>query len=357
MKIYSLPHIAELSAGRQVNAEVVASEGGRSLVLVNGVPADADGSYPVGHQLSGRLAASDGGFRIIASDNSGGVTAEKLLANAGIHEGGSELAGALRRYGVALSQENLKLAGEIIKSLPEAALTRINAGVIALLLAKKLPATAFSLLRDYLGGNLKFAALFAGLDKGALTTLRQAWGQGRLLEALQQLIKDGMAGNRSVGMLAGESIEEFVINLQLQEMLTCQAENGSEARMYFQWPLFWHGQDLPDTLEGEAFIPDGNDPEQGFSLRLLVNPPSLGQVEVALHQLKKNLWVHFGVESSVIEQVREVFPLLQQSLAEQDWEHLRFTVGKVRLLSDFFSSAEEVLPDTDQKSGRIDLRI
>lgn len=357
MKIYSLPHIAELSAGRQVNAEVIASEGGRSLVLLNGVPVDADGSYPIGHQLSGRLAVSDGGFRIIAADNSGGVTAEKLLANAGIHEGGGELTGALRRYGVTLSQENLKLAGEIIKSLPEGALTRLNAGVIALLLAKKLPATAFSLLRDYLSGNLKFAALFAGLDKATLAGFRESWGQGRLMEALQQLINDGVAGARSAGMLAGESIDEFVVNLQLQEMLTRQAENGSEARMYFQWPLFWHGQDLPDTLEGEAFIPDGNDPEQGFSLRLLVSPPSLGRVEVALHQLKKNLWVHFGVEALVIEQVRTVFPLLQQRLAQQEWEQLRFTVGKVRLLCDFFSSTEEVAVDPRQKPGRIDLRI
>ncbi|MBU1105424.1 MAG: hypothetical protein KKB51_02055, partial [Candidatus Riflebacteria bacterium] len=125
MKIYSLPHTGELSAGRQVNAEVIASEGGRSLVLINGVPANADGSYPVGHQLSGRLAATDGGFNIIAGDNSSGVSAEKLLANAGIHEGGNELASAFRRYGVALSQENLKLAGEILKALPDTTLNRL----------------------------------------------------------------------------------------------------------------------------------------------------------------------------------------------------------------------------------------
>lgn len=358
MKIFSLPHTADLSAGRQVNAEVIASEGGRSLVLVNGVPVDADGSYPVGHRLAGQLAATDGGFKIVSADNSGGVSAEKLLANAGIHEGGNELTAAFRRYGIALTQENLALAGELLKSLPGVALDRLNAGVIALMLAKKLPAQAFALLRDYLGGNLKFEALFSGLDKAALASLRTAWGQGKMLEALQQLIKDGMAGTRPAGLLPGDGVEEFVASLQLQEMLTRQSENGNEARLFFQWPVFWHGQDLPDTLEGEAFMPDGNDPEQGFSLRLLVKPPSLGRIEVALHQLKKSLWVHFGVEPAAIEPVRSLFPLLQERLTGSGWEHLRFTIGRVRLLNDFFSSSEET-PSTDSrpKNSRIDLRI
>jgi len=105
-------------------------------------------------------------------------------------------------------------------------------------------------------------------------------------------------------------------------------------------------------------MPGGNDPEQGFSLRLLVKPPSLGRIEVALHQLKKNLWVHFGVESTVIDQVRSLFPLLQERLAGQDWEQLRFTIGRVRLLNDFFSSSEEPQPaDSRQKNSRIDLRV
>ncbi|HAE41248.1 MAG TPA: hypothetical protein DCG57_21840 [Candidatus Riflebacteria bacterium] len=357
MKIYSA--VSDPGAGRQVNAEVIASEGGRSLVLVNGKPTAVAGNLTVGHQMSGRLAATDGGFSIIAGDNSSGVSAEKLLNNAGIHEGGSELTSAFKRYGVVLSQENLKLAGEILKTLPDTALNRINAGVIALLLAKKLPAATFALLRDYLGGNLKFASLLAGLDKSVLAGLRESWGQGRMMEALQQLIKNGMSGARTGGMLQVEKVEEFVVSLQFQEIMTRQAENGNEGRMYFQWPLFWNGQDLPDTLEGEAFLPDGNDPEQGFSIRLLVNPPALGQVEVAMHQLKTNLWVHFGVETKAIELVRGIFPLLQERLAaDRQWENLRFTVGRVRLLNDFFSSAEEVSPvDSAQKSGRIDLRV
>jgi len=234
-------------------------------------------------------------------------------------------------------------------------LNRLNASVIALMLAKKIPSVGFSLLRDYLGGNLKFSVLFAGLEKSVLAGLRESWSQGRLMEALQQLIKEGMAGVRPAGLVPDDGVEEFVSSLQLQEMLTRQADAGSEARMYFQWPLFWQGQDLPDTLEGEAYIPDGNDPEQGFSMRLLVRPPSLGQVEVSLHQLKKNLWVHFGVDTTVIDQVRTIFPLLQKQLADQQWEQLRFTVGKVRLLQDFFSSAEEIV-GLSQNPGRIDLR-
>ena len=90
---------------------------------------------------------------------------------------------------------------------------------------------------------------------------------------------------------------------------------------------------------------------------MLVKPPSLGPVEVALHQLKKNLWVHVGVETAVVEQVRSLFPLLQERLAGQDWEQLRFTVGKVRLLSDFFGAEEPAAPASSQKTGRIDLRV
>ena len=64
-----------------------------------------------------------------------------------------------------------------------------------------------------------------------------------------------------------------------------------------------------------------------------------------------------GVETAVIEQVRSLFPLLQERLAGQDWEQLRFTVGKVRLLTDFFAAEEPAPPASERQSGRIDLRV
>lgn len=356
MKLYSLPNISELGAGKNVRAEVVASEGGRSLVLLNGVPTHADGEFPVGHSLSGRLAATDGGFKIVASDNSSGVSAEKMLENAGIHEGGPELTGAFRRYGVPMTQENLKVAGELLLQLPGAAADRQNFNLVALLLARRLGISASGLLKDYLAGNLKFDHLFAGLSRSAQQALQQSWGQGKMLEMLQQLIKQGgSATSAELAQLAGKT-DEFVANLQLQEMLTVPPDQLNEGRIYFQWPVFWHGQELPDTLEGEAFMPGGGNIEHGFSLRLLISPPSLGSVEVAMHQLKQNLWVHFGAESESLDSIRSIFPALRERLLGPDYDSVRLTAGNVRLLQNFFCSSPEIDPAPRPEIPRIDLR-
>lgn len=355
MKLYSLPGMSELTSGRTVRAEVVASEGGRSLVLVNGVPTRADGEFPPGHSLSGQLAATDGGFKIIAGDNSTGVSAEKMLENAGIHEGGAKLTAAFKGYGVPLTQENLKLAGEFLLQLPGAATDRQNFNLVALLLSRRLGIGAGGLLKDYLAGNLKFEHLFAGLEKGLLSSLKQGWGQGKLLEMLQQLIKQtGSSPATELGSLTGK-IDALVANLQLQEILTVPPDQQNEGRLYFQWPIFWQNQELPDTLEGEASTPGGQNLQQGFSLRLLINPPGLGHLEVAMHQLNKTLWVHFGAEPEALDSIRSLFPILRQRLIGEDYDQIRLTAGKVRLLQNFFSSATEE-PAAVEKA-RIDLRV
>lgn len=353
MKLYSLPNISELTAGRAVKAEVVASEGGRSLVMVNGVPVRADGEYPAGHSLSGRLAATDGGFKIIATDNSAGVSAEKLLQNAGLHESAPQLTAAFKSYGVALNADNLKIAAEIIRQLPEGAK---NLELVALMLARRLPLTSMPLLRDYLEGKLKFATLFAALDKTVGGGLQSAWSQGRMMDAMQKLIQAGAAGARDAAKNLAGSVDELVAGLQLQEMLSSQPQGNQEGRIYFQWPLFWHDQDLPDTLEGEAFVPDRKDSDHGFSLRLLVNPPALGHVEVALHQQKTSLWVHFGVAEELIETFRGMFAAVRERLlGGGDYDQIRLTIGRVRLLNNFFSMREETV--VAEKTVRIDVRV
>ncbi|HMM60494.1 MAG TPA: hypothetical protein PKC25_10245, partial [Candidatus Rifleibacterium sp.] len=76
---------------------------------------------------------------IIAADNSAGVSAEKLLQNAGLHENGPQLAAAMKSYGVPVNAENLRLAAELLKQLPRNA---ANPELVALLLARTLPAAA-----------------------------------------------------------------------------------------------------------------------------------------------------------------------------------------------------------------------
>lgn len=344
--------LMKLSSSDQVRAEVVASEGGRSLVMVNGRPVHVAGDYQAGQQINGQLAATDGGFKIIAADNSAGVSAEKLLQNAGLHEAGQALATAMKSYGVPVTGENLRLAAEIIGKLPQGA---ANLELVALLLARKLPIGAAPLLEAYLGGQLKFSGLFAALEKSVQTGLQASWGEGRLIERFLEMLRAGAKGEAAEVSRLSKNVDEWVAGLQLQEVFTASPDGNQEGRLYFQWPMFWHGQDIPDTLEGEAFIPSGSDKDQGFSLRILVNPPSLGQVEVALNQQQRSLWVHFGVSEPMLKVFSEIFnPIRESLIAEGDFADVRLTIGKVRLLNNFFSSREE--PIAAKVTARIDLK-
>jgi hypothetical protein len=355
MKAFSMIDTGGLIVGSQVRGEVIASENGRSLIMLDGRPVHVDGEYPAGHSLAGRLAATDGGFRIIAADSSAGVSAEKLLQNAGIHENGQDLLKNLRSYGVPITRDNLAYAGELLTRLPGGAADKNNLAVVALMLARRLnPATA-PLLGEYLAGNLRFSGLFAGLPKSLQQMMQQYWGEGRLIEALQNLVAGTGDDFAAFGRFAGK-MEEFARNLHLQEMISVPSANADEGRIYFQWPMFWHNQDIPDTLEGEAFIPAGGDRQNGFSLRLLINPPSLGQIEVALHQMQKSLWVHFGVEEKSLDAVRSLFPVLRERLVNENFNQVRLTAGKARILRNFFCcDSTEVSPRPE--AAKIDLKV
>jgi len=338
MKLYSLPGYNPSAADRSVRAEVVASEGGRSLVLLNGMPVAADGELTAGQSMTGRLAATDGGFKIIAADNSGGVTVDKMLENAGIHESGPALINTMKSYGLAITQANLRSAAELLPQLPGGAAERINLQIVSLILARRLNASAIPVIRDYLLGNLNFSKLFSGLSAALQKNLQLDWSHGKLLELLQQIIRrgaDAMSADK-----AAKLPEELVTNLQMQEMLAIAPQAQAEGRMYFQWPVFWHEQDIPDTLEGEASVPPPGS-EQGFSLRLLVSPPSMGQIEIAMHQLNKSLWVHFGAQAEFLDDIRSVFPLLHERLARGDFAQVNLTAGRIRNLTNFFAAEPE----------------
>lgn len=335
MKLYSLPGYNATAADRPVRAEVVASEGGRSLVLLNGMPVAADGELPAGQSMTGRLAATDGGFKIIAADNSGGVTVDKLLANAGIHESGPALINTMKSYGLAVTQENLKSVAELLPQLPGGASEKINLQIVSLILARRLSASAIPVIREYLLGNLNFSRLFSGLGAALQKNMQLDWSQGKLLELLQQIIRQGaeaMSADKTANLT-----EDFSLNMRMQEMLAIAPEGQAEGRMYFQWPVFWHDQEIPDTLEGEASVPPPGS-EQGFSLRLLVSPPSMGQIEIAMHQLDKSLWVHFGAAVECLDDIRSVFSMLHDRLINSGFAQVNLTAGRIRNLTNFFAA-------------------
>lgn len=335
MKLYSLPGFNDKIVDRPVRAEVVASQGGRSLVLLNGMPVAADGELTPGQALTGRLAATEGGFNIIVSDNSDGVKVDKMLENAGIHEGGPALINTMKSYGLAITQENLKSAAGLLTQLPGGAAERINLQIVSLIISRRLNASAIPLIKEYLLGNLNFSRLFASTGASLQENLQLEWSQGKIVDMLQRLFKQG-----AEALSAGSNLkfaEEFTANLIMQEMLAVVPEGQAEGRMYFQWPVFWQDQDIPDTLEGEASVPPPGS-EQGFSLRLLVEPPSLGRIEIAMHQLNKSLWVHFGAQAENLEAVRSIFQVLQERLLAGGFSQVNLTAGRIRNLLNFFAA-------------------
>ncbi len=354
MKIYSLPGSSNLGPGSQVKADVVASENGRSLVMLNGVPVAAEGEFPAGHSLAGHLAATDGGFSIIVSDNATGVSAEKLLQNAGIHESTAELASALKEFGVPVTPQNLETAAQLLAGLPSGTADKINVQLVAIMLLRRLDGSAIDHLRSYLKGELNFARLFSGLNSDVLQNLRQSWGEGKLILLLQQLLAKKVPDIKSETAVFEKMVDGLTENLQLQHILSTSHDYGDEARLYFQWPMFWDGQDLPDTLEGEAFVPARKEGE-GFSLRIMINPPALGKMEVSMHELKRNLWVHFAVAETSLDIVVSMFDNLREALVRQGFASVRLTLGQNRLLDNFFAHAEP--PEKIDKAPIIDLRV
>ena len=143
---------------------------------------------------------------------------------------------------------------------------------------------------------------------------------------------------------AGHASSEFAHKLAevfaLQELLDASGTGDQEHRIYFQWPMYWADQEVPDTLEGEAFFSGNDDRERGFSLRVLVSPPALGTCELHLHALRDTLWIHLGAER---EDVPALFldgvEPLKQRLAALGWASVRCTARVMKPRASFLSPA------------------
>lgn len=349
MKLSStLPISPNLSLG-PVRAELVASSGGKSLVMLNGMPVQVDTDLKGNAALAKSLAQKGG-----ASQSSLQVSPERLLAESGIekNETSLQLIETMREFGVPLNSENLGKAVAAAAAMPSFALNRAALSAVVLLLLKRLPVADAGLIHDYLSGKLKFAGLFARSELLRSLLPPESASLAEVLQKLQQMLSQRGRVNLPGG--TGESIDDLSANLYLQELLSSQGGEGQENRLYFQWPLFWSEQSLPDTLEGEASFAGGG--RQGFCLRLLLNPPTLGQIEVAMNCLDNALWVHFGVATEVIDEVQALFPGLQGRLEASGFAQVRLTIGKIREIESFFLVRLEETAVVSQ-SARVDVKV
>ena len=270
------------------------------------------------------------------SDNAEGVTTDKVLSDGEAPKLDYKTVTSIKSYGVPITAENLKAIATLMKNIPAKALI---ADLVGLMISKKIPTENADIIEKYLNGKLNFSSLFANLSKETLDELRKSWNSGKLIEKLEQLVKQGK--DSSTIAEKKELSEDVVDNLRLQELLSNKTDDNN-GNMYFQWPIFWNNQDLPDCLEGEAFFPDKNNPKEGFSLRILVTPPNLGKTEISLTTKEKDLFVHFGVDIKVMDSFRSIFNNLRQSiLASGDYKSVHFSVGKIRNLNNFFSTKSE----------------
>ena len=287
----------------------------------------------------------------IVRDNAEGVTSNKVVQDGNLPNLDAKTLSTLKSYGVNLNPENLKLIAAIMKNMPG----KVNMGdLLGLLISKKLPVENSELLSKYISGDINFSALFANLSEEALNELRASWNTGKMLEKLENLVKLG----NSVSNLQGNSelAEEVAENFALQELFSNLPDANNDGNIYFQWPIFWNGQELPDCLEGEAFFPNKNNQKEGFCLRILVSPPNLGQTEISLTTRGKELYVHFGVNEKLMDTFRSIFNQTRERiLALGDYESVQFTIGRNREHRNFFSR-EAKLPNSPQRNTYIDFK-
>lgn len=339
MKVFS-NSVSGNNIRRTGNTEVFASVGDKSLVLVNGRPVQVDAHVALNTEQSYQVA----------------VSTDKILAQAGLEKTSTNqsIVETLREYGVALTSENLKQAAAFAKTLPGFAADKLNLATIALMILKGIDQKNAALIKEYIAGKFEFAEILKNIPPQLLAELKGNWQSGRLFARIQNLISD--QGAARFFSEDTDILEELVGSLKLQEVLSSAEGQKRENTFYFQWPVFWSDRDLPDTLEGEAFY--GDPDEQGFCLRLLFEPPSLGSVEVALNSISEKLWVHFGCDTEVISDIKSIFPVLHESLLAQGFKEVRITIGKIRNLNNFFQAVGKnnlLKQQTDSK--KIDLRI
>ncbi|HOY67464.1 MAG TPA: flagellar hook-length control protein FliK [Candidatus Ozemobacteraceae bacterium] len=339
---FDLPSLP-LTSGQSVRAEVVSSDEKGSDILLNGIPTRVSERLEAGKKLEGKIERNAAGQAVLdfsgeAAPPEEGATVAFLSSIGSPPDAESmALTQTLRKHGIPLTEDWFRRAREMMLRLGVGAGDKAGLDALVLMLRFRSGENGFPLLKEYVNGNLKFGALFEALGRADIELLRQGWGSGRLVDRLLELISQP----RDQGASAPDLPASMADNLALQELLSQPPQPGEEGRVYFQWPLFWEGQDVPDTLEGEAFVPPKGQEEQGYSLRILVHPPTLGDLEVAIHRLESQLWIHF---SAALPEARQrlgtIFPALQARLKELSWSAVKLTVGTLPARKTFLGPTE-----------------
>lgn len=347
MKLSSLSGLNSSLPNHSIKTELVAGNDGKSLVLVNGRPLQIDTNAEA--LPKSVVSANQAQTESLVSQPG------QILARAGLEntQENQELLQTMRQYGVPLTPENAGKAAAVAAAMPSFSLDSSALGAVVLVLLRRLPFDSAELVHKYLGGKLKFATLFQENPQLA-EVFRENRGLADVLQRLQQMMTQREKQSFLPALKDGEDIKGLTENLLLQELMSETGNLQKENQVYFQWPIFWANRDLPDTLEGEAFFKNGK--EQGFCLRLLVSPPSLGQIEVAMNHLDQALWVHFGADQGVLEDIRSIFPLLLSQLENAGFAQVRLTAGKLRKIEHFL--LEAVTPtDSSPSLAKLDIRV
>lgn len=290
----------------------------------------------------------------ITTADSANVDMGKVMSDAGVKANTAEFQNAMKEYGVSMTTENMRLAAEYSKSLPAG--LNDNSQLLALMITRKIPSNQASMVLDYLNGNLKFSTLFEGLPREVLSELRQSWGEGQMLDALRKIISGGNADKAMFNQTL--KTENIATELVFQELATKLPKFNEEGQIFFQWPVFWGDSEVPDTLEGEAYVPDKENSEQGFGLRLIVTPPKLGQIEIFMNGIKRNLSVNFGVEDKAFEPIKSIFEATRkQILSLGDFDSVKLTIRNRMPTKNFFVKETKIaLEPQSQKRFSLDLR-
>jgi len=337
---FNIPGLSLLK-GQTIQGEVVGSNENGSIILVNGIPVSTEKSLPRGKNIHGVVEKVDGGLTTVRlSDTAqvaGGPTlSDKILESLGLlpDESTRFLLEVFRKSNIPITRELFQRGQEVLRAL-NLGIAKVNEEALGLLLLRGLPASAYHLLKDYFEGKLQFDHLLTS----NMFNLSQIKGKLVLGEFFIQKSNEELLRFLKAFSRIDEGIPQTLAkNLTFQELFSIYPRENQDGRVYFQWPLFWKDQELPDTLEGEAFFSGNGEGKAGFSLRILVNPPSLGPLELGLHRIQDSIWVHFGIEGNLEENpIKKIFPDLKKALEALGWKTVRITIGEKQLGDRFLS--------------------
>lgn len=338
---------AMFGPGQKVRGEVLGSGEGGSMAVLNGVPVRTDKALTPGKALNGTIETVDGDQAMVSLLSEGGEdggqmpVTDQMLSSLGLpaNDENRAILALLRRLNIPLTPAILEQAKELFAKLG-LGLKSNDLDALGLVLLRKLPASILPLLKEYLAGDMRLGKLFSNLSDADKGKIRDLLSAGNLMKLLAS--DKGLEAFKEFQVpFRDKAPGDLAENLVFQEILSAPPQDSQEGRLYFQWPLFWQGQEVPDTLEGEAYYSGNQEKERGFSLRLLMNPPHLGPMEIGVHRMKTALWVHFGLGNpSRSDDLKKMFPALSDSLRNQGWNSVRLTAGAISNRPNFLSPPE-----------------